>query len=145
MSLTKNTPVCVKCCLFMRCRKNGFLVRDPEAGGFSSTYWSGDLWQCPECDYKVVTGFGEQFYEKDLERFGYESKPVLEFRWNPEDIAFNEGQIVCSGCGEHVLPYMEFQEINLETRERGRWEGICRKCYNDKKGSSHFNFRKPEE
>jgi len=52
------TPICVKCRLEMRCVKNNRVVRDPEAGGFPSTYWLGDEYECPECEARIVTGFG---------------------------------------------------------------------------------------
>ena len=52
-------PICVKCRLEMRCKKNNRLVADPEAGGFPSSYWLGDEWECPECGSRIVTGFGK--------------------------------------------------------------------------------------
>ena len=53
------TPICVKCRLEMRCVKNNRLVRDPEVGGFPSTYWLGDEYECPDCRSRIVTGFGK--------------------------------------------------------------------------------------
>ena len=55
------TPICVKCRLEMRCVKNRRLVRDPETGGFPSTFWMGDEYECPECKARIVTGFGKSF------------------------------------------------------------------------------------
>ena len=48
-------PVCVKCCMDMRCKKNEFTV---ESSGSPSVHWSGDLFECPGCGMEVVTGFG---------------------------------------------------------------------------------------
>ena len=53
------TPICVPCRLEMRCVKNCRLVCDPEVGGFPSTYWLGDEYECPECGARIVTGFGK--------------------------------------------------------------------------------------
>jgi len=55
------TPICVKCRLEMRCVKNNRLVRDPDTGGFRSTFWMGDEYECPECKARIVTGFGKPF------------------------------------------------------------------------------------
>jgi len=52
-------PICMKCKIVMRCKKNEIVVKDPEAGGFPSTYWIGDLWECPTCGAEIATGFGK--------------------------------------------------------------------------------------
>ncbi len=51
-------PICVNCKIEFRCKKNSFLVRDPESGPAPSTYWSGDKFQCPGCGVEIVVGFG---------------------------------------------------------------------------------------
>ena len=51
-------PICVKCKKEYQCKKNEQLVNDKAVGGFPATYWSGDLWKCPQCGHEVVTGRG---------------------------------------------------------------------------------------
>lgn len=68
-------PICVPCRLEMRCVKNRRLVADPEVGGWPSTYWFGDEYQCPECGHRIVTGFGVPIAEKLDAHFG----PILYF------------------------------------------------------------------
>ena len=51
-------PICMTCGIIMRCKKNEFVVKDPRVGDFKSTYWSGDLYQCPKCGVEVVVGTG---------------------------------------------------------------------------------------
>lgn len=55
------TPICIDCCCAMRCEKNGQLVNDVEAGGFPSTYWHCDVWECPICHKQIATGLSEYF------------------------------------------------------------------------------------
>ena len=55
-------PICVPCAVEMRCLQNGFAVADPEP----ATYWRGDLYGCPVCGARVVTGFGNGFTEEHL-------------------------------------------------------------------------------
>ena len=86
MGLSRSTPICVKCKVLMKCHKNAQFVRDPAVGGFPSTYWSGDVWKCPGCSCKVVTGFGSKIVS--------ENGPVdvLEFEWNFKGSNGNEGE-----------------------------------------------------
>ena len=56
-------PICVKCRVQMRCKKNDYLVADKASQGFPETYWLGDLWGCPQCGQQIVTGFGQPFTE----------------------------------------------------------------------------------
>jgi len=42
----------------MRVTENEKSVHDRESGGFPSTYWSGDEYECPGCGCRIVTGFG---------------------------------------------------------------------------------------
>ena len=55
-------PICVPCAVEMECEKNEFIVADPEP----ATYWSGDLYRCPGCGCRVVTGFGAPFEDASL-------------------------------------------------------------------------------
>jgi hypothetical protein len=50
----------------MRCAKNAFIVRDPEASGFPSTYWAADKWACPVCGAEIVTGFSSKGHAEDI-------------------------------------------------------------------------------
>lgn len=59
------TPICLGCRLQLVVEKNGFIVRDPQVGGFPSTYYSGDLMRCPGCGHAIVGGFGAQGYTRD--------------------------------------------------------------------------------
>jgi len=67
----------------MRCAKNEFIVRDPAAAGFSSTYWSGDKFQCPTCGHEIVVGQGAPVTEEKAKELGWD-KEALEFNYNPE-------------------------------------------------------------
>jgi hypothetical protein len=77
MVLGKDTPICVQCKVAMRPHKNGQRVKDPAVGEFPSTYWCGDIWKCPGCSCKVMTGFGSSIANPN-EDF----EDVLEFKWN---------------------------------------------------------------
>jgi hypothetical protein len=51
-------PVCVKCSVEMRCKKNGVTA----AGSTVPNYQrSGDKYYCPECGFEIVTGFRDAF------------------------------------------------------------------------------------
>ena len=86
MALTRSTPICVKCKVLMKCHKNAQFVRDPQFEGFPSTYWSGDVWKCPGCSCKVVTGFGSQIVSEN------DPIDILEFEWNFKGSNGNEGE-----------------------------------------------------
>jgi hypothetical protein len=86
MTLTRSTPICVKCKVIMKCHKNAQFVQDPTVGGFPSTVWSGDVWKCPGCSCKVVTGFGSAIVN------GVGSVDVLEFKWDLKSPNENEGE-----------------------------------------------------
>jgi len=107
------TPICVPCRLEMRCVKNNRVVRDPEAGGFPSTYWLGDEYECPDCGARIVTGFGVPIsLVVDAERasaleFEYErpkeSKPSVATDWQELTTRARAALgIVCDGakCSE---------------------------------------------
>ena len=55
-------PICVACAVEMRCAKNDYVVADPEP----STYWRGDMYECPGCGVRIVTGFGSSFEDRRL-------------------------------------------------------------------------------
>ncbi len=85
MGLTKSTPICAECKVLMRCCKNSQFVRDPVVDGWPATLWSGDVWKCPGCSCKVITGFGQKFTS--------EAAPhdVLGFEWSLKGSKENEG------------------------------------------------------
>jgi hypothetical protein len=66
----------------MRCEENGVLIRDPEAGGFPSTYWVADLWRCPVCGHEINQGRSKELTEEQARRHGYSADQALEFRYN---------------------------------------------------------------
>jgi len=50
-------PVCAKCEVEMRPKKNGVIVVDIERET-ATQLWSADLWSCPKCNVGVVIEFG---------------------------------------------------------------------------------------
>jgi len=53
------THVCADCAVAMRCEKNDITV-ESTSGDFGALY-RADLWRCPQCDHRIVTGFGRCF------------------------------------------------------------------------------------
>ena len=70
-------PVCVKCQCFYRPKRNGFYwtemmpsgVADPQENirglrkpqaWMDYKLWSGDLYECPDCEHQIVVGHGAQ-------------------------------------------------------------------------------------
>ncbi len=53
-------PICCNCQREMNVIKNEVLVSDivSSKDPFQTTYRYGDLFSCPSCGYKIVTGFG---------------------------------------------------------------------------------------
>lgn len=51
-------PICVKCEIEMRPKKNGVTVEEFTEEGLSYKLWMGDLWECPICQASVIVGFG---------------------------------------------------------------------------------------
>ena len=72
-------PICRKCAVTMRCKQNDFIVKDPEVDGFNSTYWLGDLYECPQCGKSIVTGFGKPITAEDAGKLKMISQ--LEFKY----------------------------------------------------------------
>ena len=50
-------PVCVKCEVELRPKKNGVGLLDYADFG-EYQIWDADLWECPRCNYQIVIGFG---------------------------------------------------------------------------------------
>ncbi|MCJ7829346.1 MAG: hypothetical protein MUP81_06370 [Dehalococcoidia bacterium] len=56
-------PVCVKCEVELRPKKNGVGCLDYAYWGEEKKeercqIWDADLWECPKCGYQIVEGFG---------------------------------------------------------------------------------------
>jgi hypothetical protein len=54
-------PVCVECQVELRPKKNGVGCLDYfKVNGVPKKcqIWDADLWECPECHYQIVNGFG---------------------------------------------------------------------------------------
>jgi hypothetical protein len=75
----------------MRCRKNDFPVRDPAVGDFLSTYWLGDLWECPGCGTQIVTGFGMSLGNLSAASPLLEEGVALEFQYELPTATAPEG------------------------------------------------------
>ena len=60
------TPICIECTCEMRCEKSGQLVNDVRAANFPSTYWRGDVWECPICHHQIAVGFGAEIAEESV-------------------------------------------------------------------------------
>ena len=58
-------PICIKCNREFRVKRNGVLVH---VG--NQNYFSADLWECPQCDTEIISGYGNDFFNvenpKDL-------------------------------------------------------------------------------
>lgn len=52
-------PVCSKCEVELKCRKNGvFVIEYADSGPYK--IWEADEYECTVCGIRVVTGFGQQ-------------------------------------------------------------------------------------
>ena len=85
------TPICMSCGVVMKCKKNGFLVKDPQAGNFPSTYWRGDLYKCPTCGVEIVSGTGDGM---TAEQCGSEADEAKLFSYDVGPKPANQ----CDGC-----------------------------------------------
>ena len=47
------------CGRFMQPQKNGVTVEELLESGGPYKLWDADLWHCPECGTRVITGFGQ--------------------------------------------------------------------------------------
>jgi hypothetical protein len=56
--------VCLDCRKFLRVKKNGVVIEEgmPNGSGGWQSYklWHGDLYECPDCGFQLVTGFGHK-------------------------------------------------------------------------------------
>ena len=49
--------ICVKCNKEYYCKRNGVTIRFKN----THTYKQADLFQCPECGHKIVSGFSQKY------------------------------------------------------------------------------------
>jgi len=79
-------PICHRCAVLMRCKQNDFIVADrrvasPNGGRvFPSTYWRGDLFECPRCEVEVVVGFGRPFGQESATKLGAETQLTFDYQ-----------------------------------------------------------------
>lgn len=78
-------PICVKCRVQFRCQKNDAMVNDVSAGNFPSSYWMGDLFECPVCHTEIVTGFGRPMSAELWER-GFSAMGSITFAHEPAQL-----------------------------------------------------------
>lgn len=52
-------PVCSKCEIELKCRKNGVFVIE-YAGDGPYKIWEADEYECASCGIRIVTGFGQR-------------------------------------------------------------------------------------
>jgi hypothetical protein len=121
------TPICAKCRVAMRRMQNDRPVRDPEAGGFPSTYWFGDEWECPGCGARIVIGFGRPLTEAEFRgtgahAFGHKP-PALEFRYEPMRSAHDDVELTDPGgvafSGADMLRGLHLAVYALQGEEPG--------------------------
>ena len=61
--------VCVRCKKQLIIEKNGIIAQENAPFG-PYKIWETDKWKCPECEYEVLAGFGQQpISEHYLENF----------------------------------------------------------------------------
>lgn len=85
LNTNKPNPICAKCQLEMRVQENDFAVRDPEAHGFPSTFWWGDLFQCPGCEIEIVSSFGVGLSPETAKITKKQKGQAMLFHHNLED------------------------------------------------------------
>ena len=55
---------CVPCKTYLRPRKNDITVLQDDAEGKPHKLWSADLWECPDCGYQVILGYGQNAFSE---------------------------------------------------------------------------------
>lgn len=75
-------PICVHCCRYYQPKKTGvyFLENMPAKAGIEPgqpegwkpyRLWAGDLWECPGCDARLISGVGlfpiAEHYQADFD------------------------------------------------------------------------------
>ncbi len=80
-------PVCVKCEVELEPKKNGVGCLDyAKLSVDSQPYqiWDADLWECPNCHYQIVTGFGKAPIDAHYtQSFPITVMPGKTGRWRP--------------------------------------------------------------
>ena len=82
-------PVCTKCEVEFTPTCNEAKVLDYSDNGMY-TIWFADEWTCPECDFKIIVGFGDgpvmRHYEEMFKRFVAKAEDNGWLRKNYGDI-----------------------------------------------------------
>ena len=55
----QNELICLECGEYMRVEKNGVVVKLPNYSG----YFRADVWVCPRCGRRILTGFVSEFFD----------------------------------------------------------------------------------
>jgi len=66
--------------------QNDKMVNDVTAAGFESTYWRGDLFECPVCGAEIVVGFGREISAERLQEIGFAANGSLTFAYEPQQL-----------------------------------------------------------
>jgi len=77
-------PICVKCQVEMRCKKNNTLVNDVRVGRFQSIYWLGDLFECLVCSSSIVVGLKRGMSAKVVTEEGFNRSESITFAYSLE-------------------------------------------------------------
>lgn len=54
-------PICIKCKVEFRCKKNGYhavLLSGTPPEPYQ--IWDADMWECPSCHAQILSGFGSK-------------------------------------------------------------------------------------
>ena len=57
---TFGNHVCVNCKRMLKIKKNGIIVAEHLKNGELYKVWSADLFECPNCGFELISGFGNQ-------------------------------------------------------------------------------------
>ena len=79
-------PICATCQIEMICKQNDKLVNDVRAANFPSTYWLGDLFECPVCHSGIVVGFGREISAEQAAAIGFDTTASMTFAHEPAEL-----------------------------------------------------------
>lgn len=58
-------PICFECLSEMYMERMGIHVSNYPKDSIKVKAYSGDMWTCPVCGYKVISGYGQPFISKN--------------------------------------------------------------------------------